>query len=46
MIDQWWHLAVLISVQAFWTIFAVSFGVNIVNRSRAAAKTEGVDGPA
>jgi len=37
MISTWWQLAILISVVAFWTLFAVSLGVNVVNRTLAAA---------
>jgi hypothetical protein len=36
----WWQLALLISVAAFWTLFAVSLGVNTVNRTLAAARAE------
>lgn len=36
MTGEWWHWAILLSAQAFWTIFAVSLGANVVNRSRSA----------
>jgi hypothetical protein len=34
----WWQWALLASVQAFWTLFAVLFGVNVTNHTRSAAK--------
>jgi hypothetical protein len=42
----WWQLALLISVAAFWTLFAVSLGVNTVNRTLAAAQKKTAPTPA